>query len=672
VGATSTGSERRRVAIDIETEGLDPRKGRVVAVGFALEDGTSLVIESTHPEFEGLVRQEVSACYQEREVYMHNGVFDMVWLNWHFKVGYPKVPCWDTMLAERCLVAGLDRRVSLEETAQRYLKKYTKDKSQTTTFEYGVPLTPEQMEYLVNDVSVLIEVADKQAPLLTQQGLDDVWDIERHALPVFCEQIVRGIKVNRSILEPLIEREKANMDAINNKLIVNLTPHVQWLRMRKHDEMLEKRERHAANKQEAIDAIRRLYRMPEGALRGWKDEWNDQSPHGTLDGWTKGEKRFVDFYMKEWNAQNKIPPKPKLDESDINLGSDEQMKAAFASMGLTLDSVSAPSLRLALLKTTNPEIQEVIRDILTYRKSAKIVQAFGDNLLEALDENDRIHGWFKPYGTDTGRPSGQDPNLLTLPKKPVEYRESFEADEGMVLVDADMSQMELRLTAQASRDPEMMRAFRENLDLHTNTAALMFNLPYDAVPDDQRSVAKTINFMTLYGGGAGKLRSIMATQGIEMSQKDAEFAMRRWKEVYATAWAFLQQQGDLGWTQGYTCTAFGRRRRFEQRPDMERWMVNGLKRQAANHVIQGSCADIAKLAMGVIQPLLMEIGGSILLQIYDGILAEVPEEHAEYGAQVVYWGMRVACEEVLRDVPAVIDCHVGRTWKKTDALFKLS
>jgi DNA polymerase-1 len=397
-------------------------------------------------------------------------------------------------------------------------------------------------------------------------------------------------------------------------------------------------------------------------------KWNDWKINKT-DQRPEGQRRYVKWMLKEkWRPQNPRPAPPKLDQNHINLNSADQMLIAFAQLGITLEDFRGATVATALTQTDDEKLIEMLNSLLLYKKATKLLTAFGPTLIEKIGPDGRLRGNFNQIGTATGRPSCSRPNLLQIPKrgKNKYFRRVFIPGAGNLFIRADYSQMELRLVAEMADDTNMKKAFKENFDLHTYTASLMFKTKMDRVSNDQRATAKTINFGILYGMGPTKLRTTLAVDGIRLSKDEAYAAVQLWKKTYPQAARWIERTGIQAGTQGWTATTLGRKRYFEL-PAVDEQSKYAIRREGANHPIQGGNADITKLAMVAITALLHG-KGTIVLTVYDEILVEVPAELAQWARDVVYSCMMAASEQVLLTVPSAVEAQITTSWSDEDTL----
>lgn len=305
----------------------------------------------------------------------------------------------------------------------------------------------------------------------------------------------------------------------------------------------------------------------------------------------------------------------------------------------------------------------VVDSVLEFRKLEKMRSTYLDPLPRLMDGNGRIHTTFNQKATATGRLSSSNPNLQNIPVRGdlgKRMRTCFIANQGNALVSADYSQVELRVLAHMSQDKALLEAFRNGEDIHARTAALVYDLAPDQVSPDQRRNAKTINFGLIYGMGAQKLG-----QDLKISTSEAKEFIARYFSRLTGLKEFYESVEATAKKQGYVTTLGGRRRLL---PDIH--SPNGqayalARRQAINTVIQGSAADIIKLAMLAVaaDDQLRDHEARLLLQVHDELLLEVPEASARAaGARVADLMSAVKPGGEPLSVPLVVDWGVGQNW----------
>ena len=301
----------------------------------------------------------------------------------------------------------------------------------------------------------------------------------------------------------------------------------------------------------------------------------------------------------------------------------------------------------------------IVRDILEYRGLTKLKSTYADGLAAFIEEDGRIHTNFNQTITATGRISSTEPNLQKIPMRMElgrQIRKVFVPRQGYEFMDADYSQIELRVLAALANDSAMIEAFREGVDIHTRTAAQVFDLPEAFVTPQMRSRAKAVNFGIVYGIGAFSL-----SRDIGVSMQEADTYIKNYKKTYSGIAAYLERAIEDAKEKGYAETLFGRRRPLPELKSSNFNLREFGKRVALNMPVQGSAADIMKLAMvRVHDPLKREgLPARLLMQVHDELIAECP---AEEQAQV----KRILTEEMEHaaalSVPLTVDTHCGKNW----------
>ena len=305
----------------------------------------------------------------------------------------------------------------------------------------------------------------------------------------------------------------------------------------------------------------------------------------------------------------------------------------------------------------------VVDSILQYRKLEKMRSTYLDPLPRLVDPQGRIHTTFNQKATATGRLSSSNPNLQNIPVRgPLgkRMRSCFIAGPGRLLVSADYSQVELRVLAHVSQDPALLEAFRNGEDIHARTAALVYDLPPDQVNPDQRRNAKTINFGLIYGMGAQKL-----AQELKISTTQAKDFIARYFERLQGLKEFYEGVEASARKHGFVTTLGGRRRLLPDINSASGQAAALARRQAINTVIQGSAADIIKLAMLAVarDERLRELDARLLLQVHDELLLEVPADAAEEAGALVARLMQDVCPAGKElSVPLLVDWGTGHDW----------
>ena len=302
---------------------------------------------------------------------------------------------------------------------------------------------------------------------------------------------------------------------------------------------------------------------------------------------------------------------------------------------------------------------ELVADVLDYRERAKIKSTYLDALPALIRGDGRIHTTFNQTVAATGRLSRSDPNLQNIPTRSElghRVRTAFTVPEGSVFLACDYSQIELRLLAHLSADEHLVRAFNEGEDFHAATAARTFDVPIEEVTPALRSRAKAVNFGIVYGQQAYGLST-----SLKIGRKEAQAMIDRYFEVYPGVREFLDEQVAFARKNGYVSTMYGRKRHIKDISSRNYQMRAFGERTAMNHPMQGTAADIIKIAMIRVAERLREEGlaAKLVLQIHDELDFEVPVDEVETLSALVRETMEGVCE--LR-VPLVADVSVGANW----------
>jgi DNA polymerase-1 len=344
----------------------------------------------------------------------------------------------------------------------------------------------------------------------------------------------------------------------------------------------------------------------------------------------------------------------------FNIGSPVQLAdALFVKMNIPTTGIkkgktgySTAASELDKLRGVHPVI-----DLITqYREAAKLKNTYVDILPKLVDEKSRVHTTFNTTVAPTGRLSSADPNLQSIPVRTElgrQIRTAFIAEKGNMLISADYSQFELRLAAALSGEESMIEAFNKDEDIHVQTAALVFGVDQKDITKQQRYAAKAVNFGIMYGQGP---HGLSATSGLEYGE--AREFIRKYFEVRPKLREYIDKTRKMAEQDGYVETILGRRRPTPDVHSPNFAVREGAYRAAINMPLQGSAADIMKLAMVQAAPKLPK-GAKMLLQIHDSILAEAPEKEAEAVGQILKDTM-----ENVYELPVKLkaDISIGKNW----------
>lgn len=305
------------------------------------------------------------------------------------------------------------------------------------------------------------------------------------------------------------------------------------------------------------------------------------------------------------------------------------------------------------------EEYEIVREVLEYRTLAKLKSTYCEGLLKVICEDGRIRSCFNQTETRTGRISSTEPNLQNIPVRQElgrEMRKFFMAGEGNMLVDADYSQIELRVLADIADDKEMIDAFNNDTDIHAVTASQVFHMPLQMVTPLMRSRAKAVNFGIVYGIGAFSL-----SKDIGVTRAEADRYIKDYLYHYAGVDRYMKEVVEQAKKDGYVKTLFSRRRYLPELASSNGMLRAFGERVARNMPIQGTAADIIKIAMIRVYRRLKEENcqAKLILQIHDELIVEAPEKEAEKVKKIVSEEMENACQMKVR---LKSDANIGKTW----------
>lgn len=346
---------------------------------------------------------------------------------------------------------------------------------------------------------------------------------------------------------------------------------------------------------------------------------------------------------------------------EFNINSPKKLgEILFEKLGLkngkkTKTGYSTSAEVLEKLKNAHP----IIPKILEYRQLTKLNSTYAEGLAGYIRADERIHGKFHQTVTVTGRISSADPNLQNIPTRmPLgrEIRKVFIPEEGSVFVDADYSQIELRVLAHMSGDAALIAAYQADEDIHAITASQVFDVPLDQVDSTLRRKAKAVNFGIVYG-----ISSFGLGQDLDISRKEAEGYIEKYFATYGKVKEFLDRTVEDAKKNGYTVTMFGRRRPIPELASSNFMTRSFGERAAMNAPVQGTAADIIKIAMVRVNRRLKKehLQSKLVLQIHDELIIETKKEEVEIVQKILVQEMMHAADLA---VPLLVDANVGDSW----------
>ena len=604
------------IGFDIETDGLDFISNKILSIQIS---SPSEIFVFTNPE----MFEYVISLIEDKLIIGHNLKFDLrfIYHNYHI---LPK-RLHDTMLVNAILNAGRNgfSYISLNDLTERYLG-ISLDKTVRDKFSNASKLSDEMVEYAGNDVRYLHQIFSTQMEELEQENLIRVYDLEMKLLPVVVTMEVNGISLDTDKwLEISAEKQKTAIELESKLKETLIGKALTSLSYSNLAELLKKLNVPVTRKRDK-EKLEKIFH-------------SDPNFYHTLIEW-------------------------------VNLASPKQLLTLLNLYGINLDSTSSKAIDAYIIKNNLTEEQKELFDLLQeFRQNLKRASAFGSKYLEKyLKPDGKLHSEFHQLGTATGRFSSSNPNLQQVPHTQ-DYRSCFVASPGYKLITADYSQMELRIMAALSNETMMLDAYRNGEDLHKLTASLIFEKPIDEITKEERSVGKKINFATIYGAGAYRIAI-----ELDIPKEEAAKILQKFQEGYQNMYQFINLARKKIIELGYSVTILGRKRYFEK-PKIytdykeKNKIEQAIMREGVNHIIQGTGADIMKLAMVNMfydNPFGKE-KFRILLQVHDEVVVEVSEDIAEEAEKFIREKMLQAeCNLLNNRVPCDLDSHIENYWVK--------
>ncbi|NLK27039.1 MAG: DNA polymerase I [Clostridiales bacterium] len=408
-------------------------------------------------------------------------------------------------------------------------------------------------------------------------------------------------------------------------------------------ELLEQSQMYSLFKEVEMPLVYTLYDMEARGIRVNKEalqEYGDKLSIGIAE----LEKNIYELVGETFNINS-----PK----QLGIILFEKLRLPFAKKTKTGYSTSADILEK--LRSEHP----VVNMVLEYRQLTKLKSTYADGLAVYIQEDGRIHGKFQQTITATGRISSKDPNLQNIPIRMElgrQIRKVFIPNDDFVFLDADYSQIELRVLAHMSGDERLIKAYKEAKDIHRITASEVFHTPFDEVTPEQRSNAKAVNFGIVYG-----ISSFGLGQDLNISRKEAEHFIDKYFETYPKIKSYLDGLVSDAKEKGYSTTMFGRRRPIPELTSSNYMQRSFGERVAMNSPIQGTAADIIKIAMIRVNEQLKErqLRSRLLLQVHDELLVETHKDEVEEVRQIILEEMQNAAD---LSVPLEAEVKEGSNW----------
>lgn len=606
----------RTISLDVETTGFDFKDDKLRLVQIRINNHTYLMNPSTLPK---KVIQYIIELLDAsgKPVLAHNAKFDLKFIYENYGVLFRNVHC--SMITEYLITEAREKFASYQELAYKYLGELV-EKETVEQFLNNPEMTQEMLLYGAIDVLHLEPIMDMQMELIKERGLEKVYRLEMDLVPVVTKIESNGVMLNQEAWTELyIDAEEKSKEMERN--IIGAF----WKLCK--DTVIPTND--FENVMDLFDYWNIPYKKTQKAMKEFEKI--------TMDNLDIIEEMFME---------------------SLNTASPRQMKTAFQIMGAKVDSTAEKVLK-SLAKDF-----PIAGMMLEFRKNFKRVTTYGLDFLTNVKEDGRIYARFNQIGTTTGRFSSRSPNLQNIIRGSA-YRQCFIAPQGKKMITADYSQQEFRLAGELSGEPAIIEAYQKGADMHTATAAMLYDVPLEEVTKEQRSAGKTVNFAVLYGSSA---YGLARTMGI--SSDEAEAVLSKFKTGFPRLSAFQHNIQDVVWKLRYSVTPTGRRRGFKKASSWETssefYKFKGrIDREGFNHVVQGGSADMLKYAL-----LMLDHDNpwgdrfKIVMTVHDEVVCEVDEDLAQQAKEFVEKTMIKAGEIFMKHIPAEVDAVIADYWSK--------
>ena len=624
-------SGAKHVAFDVETLQLQPEDGKLRLLQLGVrETETIVIIDLFDTDEEGWELIDNFLEHEDRRWVAHNAVFDIGWLQENgFKLK-GSINC--TMLASKLLHNGKPGlKHGLADVLKRELNIFISKEQQTSNWGAD-ELSAEQLEYAAKDVQMLLEVDYVLSQKIIRDGLAKAYSLECRALQAMALMWRTGLPWNRSSLISLKDDYEHEIATLSKEFLFEL------------DEALPPEHKLPREQSTRLDYLKKkLTEMGhEVSVRiKWEEEIADLETQPTVFNLRSKDEGSIRLGTKKYKGFNLNSPKQLLEKFTALLGKPP------------IDSkTEKPSASRTALQEYAAD-HHVVQVYLAWKKAEKRRQMV-DSILEKMDPHGFVRASYLQLGAESGRMSCIKPNNQQIPRDK-EFRSCVEAPDGWLLVDADFSQMELRLAAAVAKDERMTEAFKNGEDLHTVTAEAI---------GCSRQIAKSANFGLLYGSGANGLRNYAGSSGVTMTIEEATEIRDQWLKTYHGIADWQRKKGlaakETSGQNAYLRVPLSGMRRFLP-GDMNRLTVR------CNTPIQGAGAAILKCALGKLWDALTEVGeveAKIAACIHDEILLLVREDKADEWATKLKRIMEDSEALWLGDIPPLSEPSVGKRWSE--------
>jgi DNA polymerase-1 len=589
-------------ALDTESQGLDPFTTKLLLIQVADQKGNVNIYDARK------IDKDVMKTYLNHlfniadRILLHNAKHDWKFIIHNYGIFPPKGKTYDTQLSEGVLYNGLKAENG---------KPHSFSSLATLSHKYcGIEMEKETRNKFIGYEADtfptdMLEYAAKDVIYLFDIASSQQYYLEKN-------EMMDVANLEGSLTVPI-----ASMELAGVKLNTNA-----WLDL--YRENIKSQEAQLESLQKLIEKL-----IPDGSA-----VWVDPKT---------GKEKIYNFSTEKFNPR-----------------SYQQTLAVLRSRGFK-DLESSNSDLLEKLD------DEIAKAIISYRAIGKLTSSYGVNIIDLIHPvTGRIHGQFNQVLPASGRLSSEDPNLQNIPiRETTAYRMCFIAPDNRVQVNADYSNIEMRLAGEFSGDEAIIKAYVEGVDLHQLSAAAMYNVPFEQVTKEQRFSGKTFNFSVLYGASAYKVST-----SLQIPIAQAETMVANWRAGFPKLAKWLDDTTRFLKENGYVKTALGRRRYFEMPSPGSVGYFKTLSRyirEGGNHPIQGTSADMTKTAIVNIfyklaEKGLLEYNTYLIRTVHDEISVECPEEIGEYVKDIMVEEMINAGKLFISKVPVKVDAKVGKTW----------
>lgn len=593
-------------ALDIETQGLDPFTDKILLIQIGAEDGRVNIYDARKIDdvnIKLLLDYFFSIC---GKILLHNAKFDFKFIYYNYK-SFPSLnQVYDTGLSEWVLTNGIAESNfhSYKDVVMKYCNiELDKDTRLEFIGYEKETFSDELLEYAASDVTYIFQVAKAQEYYLKKNSLVWTSEIEGNAVMSTVDMELTGVLLD---LNFWLELYKASIEKVTEQL-----------------------------------------KILQDMVIDVKCDYYNKRYNKTVT---------YDFGSKRFNPNSPYEPLAIFQYRGIKLerkSFDKKTKKAT----ILYEDLASTNAKI-LEKIDDPFIKELIK----YRKLTRLSTAYGDNWLKYIHaKTGRIYPSVHQNGAETGRYSTSTPSIQNIPvRENPEYRLAFIEEDPYVQITADYSQIEMRLAAEMSMDEVVVNAFLNDEDLHAISAGAMYEIPLEEVTKNQRSDGKKFNFSVLYGAEAYKVST-----DLEIPIKKAEIMVSNWRKKFHRLAEFLDEQKQLLHEQGYVITLSGRRKYWVFSKETPFGIISKYEREAANMPIQGTSADMIKIALANIFYRLQDYDAQIIRTVHDELTVRCHKDIADGVSRIIETEMTKAGQIFLKIVPVKVDVSKpSRVWEK--------